>query len=135
MAFLQLLRKACERNRILAVLHPGSRLVLESGRIVRIRRLNLRRALTALCLVAQVLERIGWEKLGEKPLLQLLMHLATAGGEELVEILSLLTEEDTETLLHELTPADAVRILLTAFEQEFGGRHNPDAERAGEESA
>lgn len=120
MKLLELMKRASITNPVLGVLHPGKRIKLRSGRIVQLKPLNLKKALTILALITEVLERIGWQELKEKSILQIFLEALTAGQAEFVDVISLLTEEPPETILSELTPHDALSILRTALEEEFG---------------
>lgn len=113
------LRDLGSRLGVLALSGTGAKLKLAGGRIVTVRPLNLKRALIVLALIGQVLERLGWEALAKKKLMQVVFEAVAVGSEELAQVLSLLTGEPEEIVLAEFGPADAVRVLLTAFRQEF----------------
>jgi hypothetical protein len=98
---------------------PGARIVLRSGRIVRVRPLNLHRALLLLNLIGELLERVGWDQLKRLPLVPALFKVIQGGPEELAEALSLITGESSNVVLTEFAPADAVQVIFKAWEQEF----------------
>jgi len=116
-----LMKEASEKRPQLLSLKPCARVVVASGRKVLVKPLNLKRALTVLALLTQVLENVGWSELSKKSLLQVLLEATTVGQGELVDILSILTGEPSETILSEFTPADTVNVLLTAWKQEAEG--------------
>ncbi len=118
--------KNAKDGRVLSVLQPGATVKLECGRTVRIKRLNLRKALTILALITQILERIGWEDLSKKSLVQAIFEALTVGQSEFVQILELLTDETCDILEREMTPSDTIRVLITALNQEFA--HFPKSE-------
>lgn len=121
MKLLDLMKEAKERKPRLLALKPCARVLVASGREVLVKPLNLKRALTVLSLLTEVLENIGWNELSSKPILQALLEATTIGQGELVDILSILTGEPPETILAEFTPADTINVLLTAWKQEAGG--------------
>jgi len=118
--WLSRLRGLTSRLSTLALGGGGARLKLASGRIVSVRALNLKRALIVLGLIGDVLQRLGWDELAKKKLVQVLFEAVAVGSEELTQVLALLTGEPEEIVLAEFSPADAVRVLLAAFRQEFG---------------
>jgi hypothetical protein len=112
------IRRIRERLSNIPLVGPGARIALRSGRIVRVRPLNLYRALQLLGLVSGMIERVGWEHVGEAPLISGLLKVIEVNPEEIGEGLSLLTGEPPEVVFSEFTPGDAVRVFLAAWEQE-----------------
>ncbi len=113
------IRRIKERLSNIPLAGPGARIALRSGRIVRVRPLNLHRALQLLGLVSGMVERVGWERIRQVPLIPGLLKVIEANPDEIGEALSLLTGESSEIVFSEFTPGDAVRVLLAAWEQEF----------------
>jgi|GEM_PF-1819846 len=113
------LKRIRQRLSLLPLAGPGARVPLRSGRIVRVRPLNLHRALLLLNLIGGMLERVGWDQLRQLPLVPALFKIIQGSSEELAEALSLLTGESLDVVLSEFAPADAVQVLLRAWEQEF----------------
>ena len=113
------LKRIRKRLSQLPLAGPGARIALRSGCIVRVRPLNLQRALLLLDLTGGMIERVGWDQLRQLPLVPALLKIIQGNPEELAEALSLLTGESLEIVLSEFAPADAVRVLLKAWEQEF----------------
>ena len=113
------LKRIRQRLSQLPLAGPGARIALRSGRIVRVRPLNLHRALLLLDLIGGMIERVGWDQLRLLPLVPALFKVIQGSPEELAEALSLLTGESSDVVLSEFAPADAVQVLLKAWGQEF----------------
>jgi len=117
--WLSRLRGLGSRLNALSLGGGGAKLRLAGGRIVTVRPLNLKRALIVLGLIGEVLQRLGWDELSKKKLVQALFEAVAVGSEELTQALALLTGEPEEIVLGEFSPADAVRVVLAAYRQEF----------------
>lgn len=103
----------------LPLVGSGARLALRSGRIVRVRPLNLRQSLTLVRLATELVDRIGWEQIAAMQPLEAALAVLAEGGDEVSDALALITGETREFVLSELGAEDALKILLAAWRQEF----------------
>ena len=115
----QTVRRLRRQMQELPLVRAGAKVCLHSGRIVRVRPLNLQKALLLLGILGGVVENLGWDRLARLSAVPAALMLVREAPEAVVDVLSLLTGEPAEIILAEFAPADAARVLVLAWRQEF----------------
>jgi len=114
-----MVRRLKQRLAELPLVGCGVTVALRCGRIVRVRPLNLRQALALIRLAAELVDRLGWERLAAMQPLEAVLAVLAEGGEEVADALVLVTGETRDFVLSEMGAEDALKVLLAAWRQEF----------------